>query len=160
VLHASVVQDPELFWGVRGGGGNFGVVTAFELQLHPIGPVLAGRVIYPVAQAREVLRGYREETSTIPDELTASASFLTTPDGMPALAITFCFCGALEEGERLVQPFLRFGVPQASLIRPIPYLTLLTLADAGAPAGRCYYQKARTLKQLSDGALEVLATYG
>ena len=159
-LHrTSAIQEPELFWGVRG-GGNFGVVTAFELQLHPIGPLLSGRVIYPVVQAREVLRGYREYTSTIPDELTASASFLTTPDGVPALVITLCFCGALEEGERLVQPFCRFGAPRASLIRPIPYLTLLTRADAGAPAGRCYYQKARTLKHLSDGALEVLATYG
>lgn len=160
LLRASAIQEPELFWGVRGGGGNFGVVTAFELQLHPVGPVLAGRVIYPVVQAREVLRGYRELTRTIPDELTASASFLTTPDGVSALVITFCFCGVLEEGERLVPPFLRLGTPQASLIRPIPYLTLLTRADAGVPAGRCYYQKARTLKRLSDEAFEVLATYG
>jgi hypothetical protein len=160
VLRASVTEEPELFWGVRGGGGNFGIVTAFELQLHPVGPVLSGKVIYPLAQAREVLRGYREYTSTLPDELTVSASFLTTPDGVPALAITLCSCGALEEGERLVQPARRFGTPRASLIRPMSYLTLLTRADAGAPAGRCYYQKARTLKHLSDEALEVLVTYG
>jgi hypothetical protein len=160
VLRASETEEPELFWGVRGGGGNFGIVTAFELQLHPVGPVLSGKVIYPVAQAREVLRGYREYTSTLPDELTVSASFLTTPDGVPALAITLCSCGALEEGERLVQPLRRFGTPQASLICPMSYLTLLNRADAGAPAGRCYYQKARTLKHLSDEALEVLVTYG
>jgi len=160
VLRASATQEPELFWGVRGGGGNFGIVTAFELQLHSVGPVLSGKVIYPVAQAQEVLRGYQEYTGTLPDELTVSASFLSTPDGVPALAITLCWCGALEEGERLVQPLRRLGTPLAELIRPMPYLKLLTRADAGAPGGRCYDAKTRTLKQLSDGALEVLAAYG
>ncbi len=84
ILRASASEHPDLFWGVRGGGGNFGIVTAFEFQLHPIGPVLAGKVVYPRAKAREVLRFYREYTSTIPDELTVSASLMTTPGGLPA----------------------------------------------------------------------------
>lgn len=160
VLRASPTEEPDLFWGVRGGGGNFGIVTAFELQLHPVGPVLAGKVLYPLAQAREVLRGYREYTSALPDELTVSASFLTMPDGVPAIAITLCFCGPLTEGERLVQPLRRFGSPLADLIRPMPYLTLLTRADAGAKSGRCYDAKAQTLQHLSDEAIEVLLAYG
>src|SRR5215469_4992611 len=111
VLRASETEHPDLFWAVRGGGGNFGIVTAFEYQLHPVGPVLAGKVVYPVAQAREVLRFYREFSSQAPDELTAAASLMTTPDGTPAVAITLCYCGPLEKGERLVEPVRRFGSP-------------------------------------------------
>jgi FAD/FMN-containing dehydrogenase len=95
ILTASETEHSDLFWGVRGGGGNFGIVTAFEYQLHPVGPVLAGKVVYPLAQAREVLRFYREYTSQAPDELTVSASLITTPDGVPAVSITLCYCGPL-----------------------------------------------------------------
>src|SRR5262249_6657235 len=86
--------------------------------------------------------------------------FLTTPDGVPALAVTLCFCGALEEGERLVQPLRQFGTPIADRICPMTYLSLLTRADAGAPSGRCYDERARTLQHLSDEAIEVLLAYG
>jgi FAD/FMN-containing dehydrogenase len=156
VLPASKTEQPDLFWGVRGGGGNFGIVTAFEYRLHPVGPVLAGKMVYPLAQARQVLRFYREYTSRAPDELTASASLMTTPDGTPAVAITLCYCGPLEEGERCVESIRAFGSPLVDLIRPQPYLTLITRADAGAPPGRCYDQRAVTLADLSDEAIDTL----
>jgi FAD/FMN-containing dehydrogenase len=160
VLTASQTSHADLFWGLRGGGGNFGIVTSFEFQLHPVGAVLAGKVVYPMSRAREVLRFYREYTSSVPDELTAYASLLTTPDGEPAIAINLCFCGALAAGERLVEPVRKFGAPLVDLIRPKSYFKLITQADAGAPEGRHYYEKARTLKELSDEAIETIADSG
>jgi hypothetical protein len=160
VLRASASEHPDLFWGVRGGGGNFGIVTAFELQLHPVGQVLAGKVVYPVECAREVLRFYREYTRTAPDELTVYASLMTTPGGLPAIAISLCYCGPPEEGERLVEPVRKFGAPLVDLIRPRSYLKMITRADLGAPAGRSYYEKANTLSDLSDEAIEAIVAYG
>ena len=160
VLRASATEHPDLFWGVRGGGGNFGIVTAFELQLHPLGQVLAGKVVYPITKAREVLRFYREYTRTVAEELTAYASLMTIADGLRGIAINLCYCGPLEAGERLVEPVRKFGAPLVDLIRPRSYLKLITQADAGAPAGRHYYQKARTLSDLSDEAIEALVEYG
>ena len=160
VKRASATEHPDLFWGVRGGGGNFGIVTAFDFQLHAVGPVLAGKVVYPMSRAREVLRFYREYTSSVPDELTAYASLMTTPDGLPAIAINLCFCGSLDAGERLVEPVRKFGPPLVDLIRPKSYLKLITQADAGAPDGRHYYETARMLKDLSDEAIETIADYG
>jgi FAD/FMN-containing dehydrogenase len=160
VKRASATEHPDLFWGVRGGGGNFGIVTAFEFQLHAVGPVLAGKVVYPMSRAREVLRFYREYTSSVPDELTAYASLMTTPDGLPAIAINLCFCGSLDAGERLVEPVRKFGSPLVDLIRPKSYLKLITQADVGAPDGRHYYETARMLKDLSDEAIETIADYG
>ncbi|HZS76211.1 MAG TPA: FAD-binding oxidoreductase [Ktedonobacteraceae bacterium] len=159
VLTASATSHPDLFWGVRGGGGNFGIVTAFEFRMHPVGQVLAGKVVYPMTRARDVLRFYREYTSTAPDELTAYASLMTTPTGHPAIAINLCYCGNLDEGERVVAPVRKFGLPLVDLIRPRPYLTVITCADAGAPDGRNYYQKASTLKHLSDEAIDAIADY-
>jgi len=160
LLKASASEHPDLFWGVRGGGGNFGIVTAFELQLHPVGPVLAGKVVYPVECAREVLRFYREYTRSAPDELTVYASLMTTPGGLPAIAISLCYCGSPEEGERLVEPVRKFGAPLVDLIRPRSYLKMITRADLGAPAGRSYYEKASTLSDLSDEAIEAIVAYG
>ncbi len=159
-LRASASEHPDLFWGVRGGGGNFGIVTAFDFQLHAVGAVLAGKVVYPMSRAREVLRFYREYTCSVPDELTAYASLLTTSDGLPAIAINLCFCGSLDAGERLVEPVRKFGPPLVDQIRPKSYLKLITQADAGAPDGRHYYEKARALKDLSDEAIETIADYG
>ena len=160
VLRASSTEHSDLFWGVRGGGGNFGIVTAFEFQLHPVGQVLAGKLVYPLSKAREVLRFYREYTSNVPDELTAYASLMTTPDGLPMIAINLCYCGPLEAGQRLVEPLRKCGTPLVDLIRPKSYLKMITQADRGAPAGRRYYQKASALSELSDEAIETLVEYG
>ena len=159
VLVANATDDPDLFWGVRGGGGNFGIVTAFEFQLHPVTTVLAGKVIYPIHQAREVLRFYREFTAQAPDELTAYASLVTTPHGVPAAEITLCYTGSLEEGERCVQALRTFGSPLVDLIHPKPYLNTVSMLRV-APAGRCYFERSRTLEELSDEAIDLIAEYG
>jgi FAD/FMN-containing dehydrogenase len=160
VLRASASDHPDLFWSVRGGGGNFGIATAFEFQLHPIGPVLAGKVVYPRTRAREVLRFYREYTSNTPDELTAYACLSTTPGGLPAVTINLCYCGPLAAGERAVLPLRKFSTPIVDLIRPRSYLKMITQADLGAPAGRRYYEKASTLSDLSNDSIEAIAEYG
>jgi FAD/FMN-containing dehydrogenase len=160
VLVASESSHPDLFWGVRGGGGNFGIVTAFEFQMHPIGPVLAGKVAYPLAKAREVLHFYREYTRSAPDELTAYASLITTPAGLRAITISLCYCGPMDEGGRLVEPVRSFGVPMVETIRPKSYFKVITQANEGAPDGRYYYQKANTFSNLSDEVIDTIANYG
>ena len=104
LLKASASEESDLFWAVRGGGGNFGIVTSFEFQLHPVGQVLAGMVMHPMERAQEVLRFYREYSSAAPDELTAYAAMVTTPDGHPSIGIALCYCGSLAEGERVIEP--------------------------------------------------------
>ncbi len=160
VVRASASEHPDLFWGVRGGGGNFGIVTAFQFQLHSVGPLLGGMVVHPLTRAREVLHFYREYSRTAPDELTAYAALLTTPEGLPAIAIIVCYCGPLDEGERLVEPVRKFGPPLADLIGPMAYLDLNSMQDAAFPAGRSCYEKASTLKELSDEAIETIINYG
>jgi FAD/FMN-containing dehydrogenase len=156
----SANENPDLFWGVRGSGGNLGIVTSFTFQLHPVGTLLAGMVIHPMSQAREVLHFYREFSRSAPDELTAYAVLATTPDDQPVIMLVLCYCGSLEEGERLIAPVRQFGSPVADLIQPMSYLDLTTMIDATSPAGRHYYEKGSTLKGLSDEAIECIAQYG
>lgn len=160
VCRASASEHPDLFWGVGGSGGNLGVTTSFTFQLHPVGTLLAGMVVHPMSQAREVLRFYREFSRTAPDELTAYAVLATMPDGQPVIMIALCYCGPLEEGERLIAPVRKFGPPLVDLIRPMSYLDLTTMIDATSPAGRHYYEKSSSLKALSDEAIEQIAHYG
>ncbi len=120
-------------------------------------PVLAGKVVYPMEHARKVLRFYRDYTSAA---LTAYASFVTTSGGLLALAVSLCYCGVIEEGERVVSLLRTFGASRVDLIHPRSYLKLITRANAGAPAGHSYYKKASTLSDLSDEAIEMLMEYG
>ena len=159
-LTASATQEADLFWAVRGGGGNFGIATSFEFQLHPVGPVLAGMVLHPLNRAREVLRFYREYTSAASDDLTAYAALVTTPDGHPAIAIALCYCGSLAEGERVVEPVRVFGPPLVDLLRPMSYLEAISMLDEASPAGHHYYFKTSTVKELSDEAISTIAEYG
>ena len=158
VLTASAVEHPDLFWGLRGGGGNFGVVTSFEYQLHPLGPVLAGKIVFPLAQAREVLRFYREFTSNAPDELTAYASLKTTSAGLPVIAISLCYNGPLEQGERLVEPLRKLCTPVVDLIHPRPYLKTIS-SNLGEPDGRHYYEQAFSLPEIGDDVIDLVASY-
>jgi len=139
---------------------NFGIVTAFEFQLHPIGPVLAGKVVYPLAKAREVLRFYRDYTRSAPDELTVYTFLITTSAGLLAISISLCYCGPLDEGGRLVEQARSFSVPVAETIGPKTYFKVITQANAGAPDGRSYYQKASTLATLSDEVIDTIAASG
>ncbi|HEY8477123.1 MAG TPA: FAD-binding oxidoreductase, partial [Chloroflexota bacterium] len=125
-LAANSTEHPDLFWAVRGGGGNFGVVTSFTYRLHRLEGLLGGMVIHPADRAKEVLRFYRDYTREVPDELTAYAIFATTPEGQPIIALGVAYCGSIDEGERLVAPVRHFGHPIADLIRPMSYLDLIT----------------------------------
>lgn len=149
-------ENPDLFWGLRGGGGNFGIVTNFHYRLHDVGPVLAGMVIHPMAQAREALRFYRDYTATAPDELTAYAALLTTPEGERAIAFILCYAGELQEGERIVKPIRRWGPPVVDLLRPMSYLEAISLIDAANPAGRYYAEKGNTVPELKDEVIDIL----
>lgn len=153
LLKASANENADLFWGLRGGGGNFGVVTAFEYRLHQIGKILGGMVLHPMSA--EVLRFYRDFSSAAPDEVIAYASLPTIPNIGPAIAITVCYSGDdLEAGERALAPLRKFGPPIVDLIRPMDYTELIAMLDPTAPDGRNYYDTAYTLKQPNDEALE------
>jgi hypothetical protein len=155
-LTASATENSDLFWGVRGGGGNFGIVTAFEYQLHPVGPVLAGMVIHPIDRAREVFRFYREFTPTAPDELTTYALMLTTPEGVPVVALSCCYCGDLAAGERLLQPLRTFGPPLADEVKPMAYQAWQSFLNDAYPPGLHNYYKSHYVSRLSDELIETL----
>ena len=118
IVTASAVENPDLFWGLRGGGGNFGVVTSFEYALHPLGPIYGGMVIHPFPRALEVLRFYKEFSAGLPDEATLNAVLLTGPDGHPAVAMAGCHCGTPEQAARDMQPLKDFGPPVADHFGP------------------------------------------
>jgi FAD/FMN-containing dehydrogenase len=129
-LTASADQHPDLFWGLRGGGGNFGIVTSFEYRLHPVGPVLAGMVLHPMAKAKGVLRFYRDYARSCPEEALAAAALMTSPEGAPVVAIIVAYIGDLAAGETAVAPVRKFGSPLLDTIAPTSYVQLNTLFDA------------------------------
>ncbi len=157
LLRATEEENEDLFWGIRGGGGNFGVVTSFGYRLHPVSTVLAGGLSYPLAKAHEVLRFYHEFASGCPDELSTTASLGVTPDGV--IGVSVCYCGPLEEGERVLRPLREFGSPLADNIEPMAYTTLQNSPDAGFPPGRRHYWKSSYLKELGEEAIEIMAEY-
>lgn len=158
--HASAAENEELFWGIRGAGANFGVVTSFEFQLHPVGPtILGGMVLHPIERAREVLRFYREFTASEPDELTTYAGFITTPDGVQVVAMLACYAGSIDEGERILAPLRLFGPPIADMIGPMPYTTQQSILDAAFPHGRQSYWKSSMMRQIDDDAIDIIAQH-
>ena len=158
-LTASAEENEDLFWGVRGGSGNFGIVTSFEYQLHSVGLVLGGMVLHEMSKATEVLRFYREFAPSCPDELSTLLVFLTTPDGNPVVAVNVCYTGSLEEGEKAVAPLRNFGTPLADLIRPMKYVEMQSLVDEAWPPGRLHYWKSSFLRAWKDEAIETIVHY-
>ena len=156
VARASADENRDLFWAIRGGGGNFGIVTSFEYQLHPVTEVLGGMILYPRAVAREFLQFFREYAAGAPDELTLIGALLHSPDGDPAVAAAVCYCGPPDEGETVLAPLRAFGHPLADLIAPMPYLEQQKLTDAAWPPGDQYYWKTSLVSNLSDGAIDTL----
>jgi FAD/FMN-containing dehydrogenase len=157
LLTASADENPDLFWGLRGGGGNFGVVTSFEYQRHPVGPVLAGMVIHPISEAKAVLRFYRDFCRGCPDEMLAAGALMTSPDGAPVAVIIAAHIGDLAAGERLMAPLRQFGTPLADTIAPTSYVELNTLFDAAVPYGGVQrYWKSSFLKELGDDVLDIM----
>ncbi len=170
ILTASPTENPDLFWGVRGGGGNFGVVTSFEFRLHPVGPmVMLGAPMYPEEQAGEILRSWREFMAAAPDELSSMAAIWAVPPaphlppeihGKPVVLLAGVYAGPVEEGERVVQPLRELGTPLADLSGPMPYTVLQRAFDPFFPKGELlYYVKSLNLDHFSDEAIEVLLSH-
>ncbi len=141
---------------MRGGGGNFGIVTSFEFRLHPVGKLLAGLVIYPLAQPKEVIKFYDEFTLTSPDALGSMVGFVTSPEGQRVLVIFVCYHGGIEEGEQVLKPLRKFGSPLADTIGPMPYVQVQHLFDAAFPPGIQNYWKSNFLKGLGDEAVGII----
>jgi FAD/FMN-containing dehydrogenase len=157
---ASAEENPDLFWGLRGGGGNFGVVTSFAYRLHEVGPeVLAGPLFHPLAAARDGLRFLRDATPTMPDALSCAAALLTSPEGVPLLGLVPAYIGPLAEGEAAVQPLRAFGSPVADLVAPLPYRALQQMFDAAFPAGRRSFWKSSFLRGLEDAAIDIMVEH-
>jgi FAD binding domain/Berberine and berberine like len=155
-LGASDMEHAELFWGLRGGGGNFGVVTSFEYRLHPLETMLAGMVIYPIAQAKAFLRLYREVTSMAPDELGSLVALGTLPDGTQAAVLLVGYSGPIADGEKLLRPLREFGPPLADQVSPSPYMALQGISEHFNPRGYRNYLKTNYLRDLSDDAIDIL----
>ena len=165
-LAASETENAELFWGLRGGGGNFGVVTAYEFRLHPVGPtVVGGMLVYPLEAARDVLRGYRDYVDTEPEGLATAFALVTAPaepfvpeqlHGRPVLGIIAAHFGALDDAERAIGPLRALGPPAADLIGPMPYVDFQALLDPQAPEGWRWYNTGEHLDGLTDHAIETL----
>ena len=159
-LHtASATQNEDLFWGIRGAGHNFGVVTSFEYRLHPVGQVLGGLVVHPLSHAVDVLKFYRDFTASQPDELQTWAGILTLPDGSQVVALVPCYVGPSDEGERLLAPLRRFGSPIADTIAPIPYVAMQQTFDGSFPHGRLHYWKSGLASRLSDEVIVASVEY-
>jgi len=158
VVRASADENPDLFWAIRGGGGNFGIAASLEYALHPVGPTITGGVVaHPVQRAGDVLRFFRDTCASLPDEATLLAALQTAPDGATRVAgIVGSHCGPLEHGEAAFRPLKAFGPPVMDVMGPIPYTTLNGMIDPAFPKGALNYWKAQFLTDLGDGAIRTL----
>jgi FAD/FMN-containing dehydrogenase len=159
VLRASADEHPDLFWAVRGGGGNFGIAASLEYSLHQVGPVITGGVVaHPFSRAFDVLRFFRDTCQSLPDEAMVIAALQTAADGSNAklAAILSSHCGSLDEGETALRALQTFGAPILDMIGPIAYTALNTMIDPAFPRGARNHWKAQFLTDLSDDAIRVL----
>lgn len=158
-LTASPSTYEDLFWGLRGGGGNFGIATSFEYRLHAIGrEVLCGAVTYPIEKAKEALQFFREYALNAPDEVTAAAAFLTADDGAPVLSLSACHIAPLERAESVLEPLVNFGSPMSAGIKTVAYTMIQAEADEIFPYGQNYYWKTHFMRDLADDAIDTLVS--
>ncbi len=170
LVRASANENADLFWGLRGGGGNFGIVTEFEFRLNPVGPmVIAGPVIWPIEDAPEVLRFYRDWIERVPEELTTIVTcrrmlpLPTVPEelhGRHVVIVGCCYAGPVEEGERVLSPLREFGSPLVDACAPMPFLAHQAILDPGFPHGWWYYIRSCNLEELGDEVVDTLAEHG
>jgi FAD/FMN-containing dehydrogenase len=159
VVRAAADENPDLYWGIRGGGGNFGIAASLEYQLHPVGPMITGGLVaHPVQKAHEVIRFFRDTCATLPEEMMMVAGLVTAPDGSGAklAAMLAAHCGPLPQGEAAVKPIKAFGPPVMDAIGPISYCAQNGLLDPAMPRGTLNYWKAHFLTDLSDGAIDAM----
>jgi FAD binding domain len=166
LVRVSEEEHADLFWGLRGGGGGFGVVTSFDFRLHALTRVYAGVIIHPAAEAGEVLRNFRDYAQQAPDEFCGMAVLAHAPPlpfldaawhGRPVVILALSWCGELNASERELEPLRRFGSPLADHLGPMPYVQWQHLQDAGAPLGRHHYWKTASYGALSDAVIDTLA---
>jgi hypothetical protein len=165
LVRASETENPDLFWGVRGGGGNFGIVTEFELRLHPVGPVvLAGPIFWRMEESPSVLRFYRDWIAEAPDELMTIVIHRTAPSlpfvppelrGEPVVVVACCYSGSVEEGEKAVRPLREFGSPVLDLCEPKPFVDHQAMFDLSFRPGWWYYMRACDVAELTDEVIDV-----
>lgn len=158
-ITASENENADLFWAIRGGGGNFGIVTSFEYRLHSVPMVYGGLIGFPLFEAPKVLARFREFAATAPNELTTTVSFLTTPDGHHAVGLAVCYSGDVAKAEEVIAPMRSFGNAVLQQVGPMPYPALQTMLDAVAEPGRRYYLKASFMNDLADDAIAILADH-
>jgi FAD/FMN-containing dehydrogenase len=168
IVTASDDDHADLFWGLRGGGGNFGIVTAFHLRLHELGPiVLGGLLVYPAALGRDLVRFYREFVRSAPDEVGSGLAFICAPpedfvpkevQGHPVIGVVCCYAGPVEDGELAFQPLREFGPPVLDLVQPMPYVAVQSLIDPANQKGMLNYWSADFYDDLPDEAIDVLVT--
>jgi len=165
---ASATANDDLFWAIRGGGGNFGVVTTFEFQAHPVGTVVAGIVLHPAAKAAEAIRTWRDFDARSPEANTQGALLFHFPEdpsgppplvGRPVVGLGGVYAGPIEDGEALLRPLREYGPPLADLFQPMPYSAAQRMADFAFPAGLLGYWKSGYLAALSDRAIDVIADF-
>ncbi|MDE2362690.1 MAG: FAD-binding oxidoreductase [Hyphomicrobiales bacterium] len=156
-LRASASENAELFWGLRGGGGNFGIATMFEYRLHDIGHhLIVASAVHRFADAANAMRWYDDFARNAPDEVSADAALVTEPSGDVLFSISACHIGDGETGERLLAPVVRFGAPVETNLGPVPYLQIQAGGDALFPRGRRYYWKAQFLREIAGPAIEAI----
>ncbi len=169
LVKASATENADLFWAIRGGGGNFGVVTSFEFKLHPVGPeVLSGLIVHPLAAAKDVLRFYRSFIATTPEEFVCWFVLRLAPPlpflpvewhGKGILALAVCYNGTIEDGERMAKPLRDFGKPLADVIAPHPFTAWQTILDPLLTPGARNYWKSHDFLEVSDGLIDVLIAH-
>jgi FAD/FMN-containing dehydrogenase len=159
LLTANASENEDLFWGVRGGSGNFGVVTSLEFRLHELSRVFGGAVFYPAANAKQVLRCWREFAETSPDELVTQGGSFNLPDGTSVFGLAGCYCGAPSEGERVLKPLRTFGSPLADAFASMTYLQMQSMFEPFFPPGRFVYTKSNFLRSMSDEAVDALVRH-
>ena len=157
---ASEQDNAELFWGLRGGGGNFGIAASFEFRLHEVGPtVLAGPIFHPIEAARDLLRFFGEHGPTLPETVGCMAALVTSPDGIPLAALFPVYAGSLDRGEEALRPLRQLGSPVADLVAPAPYRMAQTMFDAAFPAGLRNYWKSSFLRGLDATAIDAMVDH-
>lgn len=155
LLTASPTENEDLFWGIRGGGGNFGVVTSFKFRLHPVDEVLGGVLAWPMEKAGDVLRLFRDFAANKPDELGIAAGTSILPQG-PVVTLIVCYFGPEEEGRKLVEPLRRFGSPMADTLKRMRFKDVVSMLDSNLPPGLHNYWKSGYFHELTDEMLETL----
>jgi FAD/FMN-containing dehydrogenase len=150
VVRVSETENSDLLWALRGGGGNFGVVTSLEYRVHPVATIFGGMLIYPLAKARELLRFYRDLTRGAPDKLTVFAAMMHAPDGTPVIAFVLCYNGSADDGERAIAKVRRVATPIAGEVGPMPYSTLQTMLDEGFPHGLQVHWRSEFINTIPD----------